>query len=139
MIMTFPLALFDSKYLCAKEISSNVNIFEMHGLILCLSRKSNISLTVSLLTFVLSNEVKYDSEIISTNGSKSSIIQPPRHPVIQTIPPCFTDFSDDFRVGLPINSKTLSTPSETIFSDFYQNFHLQQLLHLHLFPSKTAL
>lgn len=73
-MIIFPLALFDSKYLCAKEISSNVNIFEIHGLILYFSINSNISFIVFLLTFVLSNEVKYDSEMMSTNGSKSSII-----------------------------------------------------------------
>ena len=102
--------------------NADLKTFEILGLIECFSRKSNISLTVSLLTFVLSNEVKYDSEMMSTNGSKSSIIQPPRHPVIQTIPPCFTDFSDDFKVGLPINSKTLSTPSGNNFLRFLSKF-----------------
>ena len=58
VIITFPLALFDSKNLCAKEISSNVKIFAILGFMRCFSIKSNISFIVSFLTIVLLNEVR---------------------------------------------------------------------------------
>ena len=57
-MITFPLALFDSKYLCVKEISFNVKTFEILGFMSYFSIKSNISFIVFLFTFVLLNEVK---------------------------------------------------------------------------------
>ena len=57
VIITFPLALSDSKNLCAKEISFNVKIFAILGFMRCFSIKSNISFIVSFLTIVLLNEV----------------------------------------------------------------------------------